>query len=139
MHHHRGIWRDLRRQDLQLCGEKKIYSQPYMLRSACIKRQMLPLVRPCLTRPAFDLARNAGLKITVHCGETPDDADTKAVIDFHPERLGHAVVLGEAVQNRLLSLERRIPIEICPTSNLLTLALDDHDQHPTVARWIKEG
>lgn len=90
-------------------------------------------------RPAFELARRSGLKVTVHCGEVADDADFLAVIAFRPERLGHAVVLGEEVRRTLLSLVPRIPIEICPTSNLLTLALAHHGEHPTVGDWLEEG
>ncbi|CAM9681273.1 unnamed protein product, partial [Hapterophycus canaliculatus] len=90
-------------------------------------------------RPAFELARRSGLKVTVHCGEVADDAEFLAVIAFRPERLGHAVVLGEEVRRALLSLAPRIPIEICPTSNLLTLALSHHGEHPTVRDWLQEG
>lgn len=90
-------------------------------------------------RPAFELARRNGLKVTVHCGEVADDAEFLAVIAFHPERLGHAVVLGEEVRQTLLSLVPRIPIEICPTSNLLTLSLSHHGEHPTVGDWLEEG
>ncbi|CAN0009402.1 unnamed protein product [Scytosiphon promiscuus] len=90
-------------------------------------------------RPAFDLARRNGLKVTVHCGEVANDEEFLAVIAFRPERLGHAVVLGEEVRRELLSLVPRIPIEICPSSNLLTLALSHHGQHPTVGDWLEEG
>ncbi|CAM9351236.1 unnamed protein product [Ectocarpus sp. 6 AP-2014] len=90
-------------------------------------------------RLAFESARSNGLKVTVHCGEVPNDADFLEVIAFRPERLGHAVVLGEEVRQMLLSLVPRIPIEVCPTSNLLTLALSHHGEHPTVRGWIEAG
>ncbi|CBJ34009.1 conserved unknown protein [Ectocarpus siliculosus] len=90
-------------------------------------------------RLAFESARSNGLKVTVHCGEVPNDTDFLEVIAFRPERLGHAVVLGEEVRQMLLSLVPRIPIEVCPTSNLLTLALSHHGEHPTVQGWIEAG
>lgn len=90
-----------------------------------------------MRRPAFELARRGGLKVTVHCGEVPDDAELLEVIAFRPERLGHAVVLGEEVRQALLALAPPIPIEVCPTSNLLTLALSHHGEHPTVRGWIE--
>ncbi len=78
--------------------------------------------------------------MTLHCGEVPDDdADLLEVISFRPERLGHAVLLGEGVREALLSLTPRIPIEVCPTSNLLTLSLSHHGEHPTVRGWIEAG
>ncbi|CAM9185579.1 unnamed protein product, partial [Pylaiella littoralis] len=91
-----------------------------------------------LSGPAFELARSSGLKVTVHCGEVSDDADVLSVIAFRPERVGHAVVLGEEVRQALLS-SPQIPIEVCPTSNLLTLALSHHGEHPTVRGWIEAG
>lgn len=77
--------------------------------------------------------------MTVHCGEVPDGPDFLEVIAFKPERLGHAVVLSEEVREALLSVVPRIPIEVCPTSNLLTLSLSDYGDHPTVQGWISEG
>ncbi|CAN0220832.1 unnamed protein product [Discosporangium mesarthrocarpum] len=91
-------------------------------------------------RPAFDAARRGGLKVSLHCGEvTGEEEETQAMIDFRPDRLGHAILLGEHTVTQLLSLEPRIPIEICPTSNRLTLDLDNHGEHPTVPGWIKHG
>lgn len=77
--------------------------------------------------------------MTVHCGEIPDGPDFLKVIAFRPERLGHAVVLSDEVRELLLSLVPHIPIEVCPTSNLRTLALSAHREHPTVQGWISEG
>ena len=31
------------------------------------------------------------------------------------------------------------PIEICPTSNLITLGLHSYDQHPQLRNWIAFG
>ncbi|CAM9272345.1 unnamed protein product [Ascophyllum nodosum] len=90
-------------------------------------------------RPALELARSGGLKVTAHCGEVPNDSEFSAVVRFRPDRLGHAVVLGEEAREALLSARPPIPIEVCPTSNLLTLALSDHREHPTVRSWIEEG
>lgn len=90
-------------------------------------------------RPSFELARRGGLKTTVHCGEVPSDPEMVEVVAFKPERLGHAVVLGEEVRQALLALDPPIPIEVCPTSNLLTLALSHHGEHPTVRGWITAG
>lgn len=90
-------------------------------------------------RPAFEFARRGGLKVTVHCGEVSNDAEFLAVLSFRPERLGHAVILGKEVREALLSFKPQIPIEVCPTSNLLTLGLSGHGEHPTVRGWIEEG
>lgn len=77
--------------------------------------------------------------MTVHCGEVSNESEFLAVMEFRPDRLGHAVVLGEEARKALLSVQPPIPIEVCPTSNLLTLALSDHGDHPTVRGWIEQG
>jgi adenosine deaminase len=38
--------------------------------------------------PAFEDARRLGLRVAVHTAEVDNDADTAAVLDFGPERLG---------------------------------------------------
>lgn len=75
----------------------------------------------------------------MHCGEVHNDPELLEVIAFRPERLGHAVLLGEEVRQALLALDPRIPIEVCPTSNLLTMTLSHHGEHPTVRGWIEAG
>lgn len=77
--------------------------------------------------------------MTVHCGEIDNDPEFLAILAFRPERLGHAVVLGKTVRDKLISMKPRIPIEVCPTSNFLTLELSDHREHPTVQGWVEEA
>ena len=48
-------------------------------------------------RPAFELARERGLRTTVHCAETEDEHDTLQILEFGPDRLGHAVLLVGAL------------------------------------------
>ena len=109
-----------------------------------------------LFRSEFERARKAGLKVTLHCAEIPccDNSENRAayqeataVLDFAPDRLGHALLLPPDLQQRLL--EARIPVETCPTSNVMTLELARHtdgrhltlleglSQHENLALWIK--
>lgn len=42
----------------------------------------------------FKRARDAGLKITIHCAETKDQMEeSQCMIDFKPDRLGHCCFL----------------------------------------------
>ena len=82
---------------------------------------------------AFTMARCLGLKTAVHVAEIQNASDTAAVLDFRPERLGHAVVLTSANTEHLQ--RRPIPIELCPTSNMKTLHLDNITEHPTLQMW----
>jgi adenosine deaminase len=88
--------------------------------------------------PLFQQARDSGLKITLHCGETEDPENNSAlsqemdqILDFGPDRLGHALLMS--VAQRQLLLAAGIPVEVCPTSNVMTLELHrhlkEHDQH----------
>lgn len=88
-------------------------------------------------REAFEAARLANLRVAVHVGEVNAPEDTAAVIDFRPERLGHALLLSTHDLKRLR--EHPIPIELCPTSNLKTLQLNELESHPTLTTWLAEG
>lgn len=80
-------------------------------------------------RPCLDLVRRYSLPVTIHIGEIwNDDADLKLVLeDYRPDRIGHAVCLSDADVNKLIA--RPIPIEICPSSNLATRAVDHISTH----------
>lgn len=85
----------------------------------------------------FEAARAAGLRTAVHVGEVDHAADTESVLAFRPDRLGHALVLGERVTAALRA--QPIPIELCPTSNIKTLRLASYAEHPTLAAWLACG
>lgn len=80
-------------------------------------------------RKAFERARELGLKTTVHFAEIFDDADSEEILDFAPDRLGHACCLQGKLLQTMLS--KRIPLEICPTSNLMTRPeIQTYADHP---------
>ena len=60
--------------------------------------------------------------------------DTAAVLAFRPERLGHALLLSDEQASALETSP--IPIELCPTSNCMTLGLANLGSHPTLRRWL---
>lgn len=92
-------------------------------------------------------AREAGLRLTLHAGEAAGSRGVayiaEAMDDCAAERLGHGV---EIIDDCLLSdgeivdlgpvaqriLDRQLPLEICPSSNLATRRLDPED-HPVGA------
>lgn len=76
-------------------------------------------------RKAYQFAAASGLHLVAHAGETGGPEQIQEAIDIlHAERIGHgiAAVRSSALMNTLAV--RRIPLEVCPTSNLLTSALD---------------
>jgi hypothetical protein len=43
----------------------------------------------------FVKARKAGLKIAIHAAEVKSDEEMDEILDFAPDRLGHALILNE--------------------------------------------
>jgi adenosine deaminase len=77
----------------------------------------------------FDQVRASGLKISVHFAEVFNSQDTREILDFAPDRLGHGCCIDE--ENHDLFFSKRIPLEICPTSNLMTRPeIDSYSNHP---------
>lgn len=79
----------------------------------------------------FARARAAGLRTVAHAGETTGHATICDSIDFlGAERIGHGV---RAIDNPglVMRLARdRVPLEICPTSNLCTGVVASFADHP---------
>jgi adenosine deaminase len=74
------------------------------------------------------------LGTTVHIGEVAGlAAETAAILDFRPGRVGHACHLPSDTRATLLSAG--IPLELCPTSNLYTLQLNNYAEHHFGAFW----
>lgn len=71
--------------------------------------------------PAFNLAKEQGLPITLHCGEVPNPLEVQNMLSFKPERIGHGCCLEDAALATLL--QSKIPVEVCLTSNNRTEAV----------------
>lgn len=80
---------------------------------------------------AFDHARRHGLRITVHAGEAAGaESVREAVFDIHAERIGHGTRLFEDRELLDYVNDRRIPLEVCLTSNVQTRVVRDYAEHP---------
>ena len=75
-------------------------------------------------REVYDYTRGHGLHSLVHAGEIggPDEV-RRAVELLGAERIGHGIAAVRDAALMSLLAERRIPLEVCPTSNLRTGAL----------------
>ncbi|MDO3685230.1 adenosine deaminase [Micromonospora sp. C28ISP2-4] len=90
-------------------------------------------------KPWFDQARAAGLRSVPHAGETTGpETIWDALRELGAERIGHGI--SAAQDPALLShlAERRIPLEISPTSNVRTRAVPSLDAHP-LPRLVEAG
>jgi adenosine deaminase len=76
-----------------------------------------------------ELAREAGLGVTIHVGEEGGDMGREEIGEvlevLRPDRIGHGILASgdEDLMRELRDAE--VVLEICPTSNLLTKALPD--------------
>lgn len=84
---------------------------------------------PLLHREAFEAARAGGLRITLHAAEWGGAAQVRRALALEPARIAHGAA---AIDDPELVAElagRRIPLDLCPTSNVqagLFPSLADH-------------
>lgn len=74
------------------------------------------------------LIKQAGLKVTIHTGEATDcDEMWEVVTTLEPDRIGHGIrAINDARLMRHLA-QKKIVLEICPTSNIRTQTIKDWD------------
>jgi aminodeoxyfutalosine deaminase len=90
-------------------------------------------------KPYFDRAIAAGLRSVPHAGETTGPETVwDALNELRAERIGHGT--SSARDPKLLAhlAEHRIPLEVCPTSNIATRAVGSLDEHP-IKEFVRAG
>ncbi|NMC13372.1 MAG: adenosine deaminase [Chloroflexi bacterium] len=95
---------------------------------------------PELFAEVFEDARNFGLHTTAHAGEAAGaDSIWGAIRHLRPERIGHGM---RAYEDEILLdtlVKNRLPLEICPISNVCTgviCRIEDHPVHDYFTRGI---
>lgn len=84
-------------------------------------------------------AREAGLRLTAHAGEAVGpESIRKAVELLGAERIGHGLTAIQDPSVMALLRERRIPLEVCPTSNVATGLIARFEDHP-LPRFLDGG
>lgn len=85
-------------------------------------------------------AREHGLHVTAHTGETADTNDMWEALEFiSPERIGHGI---KAAYDKKLMAElakREVVLEICPLSNLMTKAVENVEEIRFIIRTFIEN
>ncbi|MCK7625586.1 adenosine deaminase [Streptomyces sp. RS10V-4] len=90
-------------------------------------------------KPYFDRALAIGLHSVPHAGETTGPGTIwDALTELRAERIGHgtSAVKDPALLAHLA--EHRIPLEVCPTSNIATRAVRTLEEHP-VREMVEAG
>jgi aminodeoxyfutalosine deaminase len=82
-------------------------------------------------KPYFDKARAAGLHSVPHAGETAGPETVwDALRDLGAERIGHGIASARDPELMAYLADHRIPLEVCPTSNVRTRAVASLAEHP---------
>ena len=95
-------------------------------------------------RPVYEQAANNGLHLLMHAGEVGGPEKIREAIELlHVERIGHGIAAAQDPALMDLLVDRRIPLEICPQSNIRTGALAKQlhlsearmEDHPLPQLW----
>ncbi|MGH3757958.1 adenosine deaminase [Actinophytocola sp.] len=84
-----------------------------------------------LYRDPFDMAREGGLHLVPHAGETTGpETIWSALRDLHAERIGHGT--SAVADPELLAhlAGEGVPVEVCPSSNIRTRSVRSLAEHP---------
>jgi aminodeoxyfutalosine deaminase len=85
------------------------------------------------TRPyhrSFEIARDGGLGLVPHAGESDGPAAIREVMDLGVARIRHGIRAVEDPGVLAELVDRRLVLDVCPTSNLRTRVVADLAGHP---------
>jgi adenosine deaminase/aminodeoxyfutalosine deaminase len=89
-------------------------------------------------RELFAEARDAGLRLTAHAGETVGPEGIWGALNIGAERIGHGLSAEHDAELMEVLAERQVPVEICVTSNVRTGSCPSLSEHP-VRRYFDSG
>jgi adenosine deaminase len=95
-------------------------------------------------RDHVELAREAGLGVTIHVGEEGGRHGVEELVEvvevLRPDRIGHGILAARDAELMAAIKAAEITLEICPTSNLLTKALAGEDEvRETFRAFVEHG
>src|SRR5438093_2664513 len=93
---------------------------------------------PELFRDQFAYAKNQGLRLTAHAGESAGPESIWGALNLGAERIGHGLTAYQDPELIGELATRQIPVEICLTSNLRTGCCGKIADHP-VRRYFDQG
>ena len=78
----------------------------------------------------FEYARSLDLPFTLHAGEALGAESVRSAIELGARRIGHGVRSVEDGELLAVLAEKKIALELCPTSNLNTCVFDSIEEYP---------
>ena len=78
----------------------------------------------------FKIAKEKGIPFTIHAGENGNYKEIELAIELGAKRIGHGIHANESDLFQIRLIEDIILLEVCPTSNVQTNAIDVYKNHP---------
>lgn len=86
----------------------------------------------------FEKAREEGIPFTIHAGENGGASEVEKAIMVGAKRIGHGIHAINDVSVMRALRDKDVLLEICPTSNVQTNAIDTYANHP-IKKLYDEG
>lgn len=86
----------------------------------------------------FKRIKEAGIPFTIHAGEADGPESIRVAIECGARRIGHGVRIREDEDLLKEAVSRGITLEMCPTSNRMTHAVEDMKAYPLI-EYMNKG
>lgn len=78
----------------------------------------------------FKYAKNINFPFVIHSGETGNIENVTLAVELGAKRLGHGIALRKDKELIKVVKSKKIGIEMCPSSNIQTHAVEDYNEYP---------
>ncbi|KAK9723263.1 hypothetical protein K7432_002110 [Basidiobolus ranarum] len=79
-------------------------------------------------KPALHYLNDHGIKLTIHMGELPRNVEEGlSMLSLNPGRVSHVTFLSD--EQRQVLIDRKVPLEICMSSNVLCQTVKSYESH----------
>lgn len=89
-------------------------------------------------KEVFVFAQGAKVPYTIHAGEAAGPESIELALTLGASRIGHGVQAQQDPQVMAKLREKAIVLEMCPTSNIQTKAVESLAEHP-LAQYLEQG
>lgn len=86
----------------------------------------------------FKIAKEKNIPFTIHAGEADDASSVLDAISFGAKRIGHGIRIIEDNYATSEVIKNKVTLEVCPTSNFQTKAVEIYKNHP-IKRLYEKG